>query len=266
MIPKILHYCWFGKGLMPKSQIDCIKTWKKVMPDYQIIRWDESNFDAGLCSFSKWSLQERIYSPVSDVCRYYALNRFGGIYLDTDVEVFQRFDEFLTADFFSAIELYKEFYTEGLPLLDSEGNPKTQGTEIPHLEMLTSTIGCAPGNILIKECLDYYMSIEADAQYVREYRKHINNDRLVAKFATQYGFRYKDELQLLSNNMVVYPTGIFGYKHCVNPQYSVSYHHNAASWGAKNKMQRFVILLDKLHLLRLYQHYQSLKNRIKSLR
>ena len=45
MIPKIIHYCWFGKGVMPKSQRDCIKGWKKLMPDYQIMRWDESNFD-----------------------------------------------------------------------------------------------------------------------------------------------------------------------------------------------------------------------------
>ncbi|HJV78819.1 MAG TPA: glycosyltransferase [Paludibacter sp.] len=262
MIPKIIHYCWFGKGLMPKSQIDCIKSWKKLMPDYKIIRWDESNFDANLCSFSKCSLQEKIYSPVSDVCRYYALNKYGGIYLDTDVELFKRFDEFLDVDFFSAIEMYPEFYAEGLPLLDPDGSPLVAGTEIPHLEMLTSTIGCAPDNILITECLDYYLNIEADASYVREYRKYVNNDRLVAKFATQHGFRYKDEKQILTNNMVIYPTGIFGHKLCVNPDYTVSYHHNAASWGGKTKKQEFMILLDKLHLLKIYMRLKRIKNRI----
>ena len=169
MIPKIIHYCWFGKGLMPKSQIDCIKSWKSIMPDYEIMRWDESNFDVNLCSFSMWSHHEKIYSPVSDVCRYYALNKYGGIYLDTDVEVFKRFDEFLYVDLFSAIEMYPEFYTEGQQLIDFSGNPIVQGTEIPHLEMLSSTIGCVPGNLLIQECLDYYLKIEADSQYVREY-------------------------------------------------------------------------------------------------
>jgi mannosyltransferase OCH1-like enzyme len=262
MIPKIIHYCWFGKGLMPKSQIDCIKSWKRVMPDYEIIRWDESNFDPNLCSFSKWSHREKIYSPVSDVCRYYVLYQYGGIYLDTDVEVYKRFDEFLNADFFSALEIYYEFYKEGLPLLDQDGVPIIAGTEIPHLEMLTSTIGSAPGNPLIKECLDYYMNIEANAQFVREYRKHINNDRLVAKFAIKYGFRYKDELQLLSNNMVIYPTGIFGYKHSINSAYSVSYHYNATSWDKKSKKQKRIILLDKWHLLEFYKAAKTLKNKL----
>ena len=57
MIPKIIHYCWFGKGLMPKSQRDCIKNWKKLMPDYQIMRWDESNFD-----YNQYKLQSMPYA------------------------------------------------------------------------------------------------------------------------------------------------------------------------------------------------------------
>jgi len=266
MIPKIIHYCWFGKGLMPKSQIDCIKSWKKIMPDYEIIRWDESNFDVNMCSFSRWAFNEKIYSPVSDVCRYYALNKQGGIYLDTDVEVYKRFDKFLDVDFFSALEFYPEFYTDGIQLLDLNTNlPKIEGTEIPNLEILTSTIGCVPSNLLIKDCLDYYMNIDADASYVRDFRKHVNNDRLVARLAVKYGFRYMNEKQFLSNNMVIHPTGIFGHLFCVNPECTISYHYNTTSWNKKSNKERRLLLLDKLHLLKIYKILRTLKNEIMSL-
>jgi len=260
MIPKIIHYCWFGKGVMPQSQQDCIKSWKKLMPDYKIMRWDEETFDYNKYLASKFAYTTKKYALVSDVCRYNVLYEYGGIYLDTDVQAFSRFDEYLNADFFSAIELYNEFYTEGQHLLDADGNPKEKGTEIPHLEMLTSTMGCVQGNVLIGELRDYYNNIEANEEYAVNYRKYVNNDRLVAKFATKYGFRYVDEKQLLKNNMVVYPTGVFGHIFCPNPDYKVTYHHNAASWSKdKTKHQLLIYNLDKLHLLKLYTKYKSFK-------
>lgn len=263
MIPKIIHYCWFGKGLMPKSQQDCIKSWKKMLPDYKIMRWDESTFDYNTYSASRYAYQVKKYALVSDVCRYNVLYEYGGIYLDTDVEVFQPFDPYLNAAFFSAIEMYNEFYTENsAALLDANGNPLLIGTEIPHLEMLTSTMGCVPGNLLIGELRDYYNCIEANEEYAINYRNYVNNDRLVAKYATKYGFRYVNEKQTLENNMVIYPTGIFGYKHCPNPNYSVTYHYNAASWISKTKRKKFMHLLDQLHLLGFYKKIRSIKNKI----
>lgn len=263
MIPKIIHYCWFGKGLMPKSQKDCIKSWKKIMPDYKIMRWDESNFDIDFCEFSSAAYKAKKYAFVADVARLFALNKYGGIYLDTDVEVFKKFDDYLDADFFSAIELYTEFYTENsAELLDDDGNPKVAGMEIPHLEMLTSTMGAVPANCLIKDCLDFYTNIKPNADMIANFREYVNYDRLVAKYATKYGFRYKDEKQELDNNMVIYPTGIFGHAHCPNPNFEVSYHYNAATWkdgktaGLKRKE-----LLDKLHLLWLYDKFKALKKR-----
>jgi len=265
MIPKIIHYCWFGKGLMPKSQIACIKSWKKFMPDYEIIRWDESNFDVNMCPFSKWTYGQKIFSPVSDVCRYYALRKYGGVYMDTDVEVYKRFDDFLNTDFFSALEFYPEFYKDGYELLDPLTNlPKVAGTEIPNLEMLTSTMGCVAGNCIIQDCLDFYLNIEVDAQVASDFRDFVNNDTLVARIATKYGFRYIDEKQYLSNNMIIYPTGIFGHAFCINPEYSVSYHYNAASWERKTNKQERMLLLDKLHLLKFYKAIRAFKNKIQS--
>lgn len=263
MIPKIIHYCWFGKGLMPKSQQDCIKSWQKIMPDYKIMRWDEETFDYEQYSASKHAYNVKKYALVSDVCRYNVLYEHGGIYLDTDVEAFKKFDKYLNADFFSAIELYNEFYTENsLSLLDTEGNPLVSGTEIPHLEMLTSTMGCVPGNKMIGELKEFYNNIVADEEYATNYRKYVNNDRLVAKYATKYGFRYVDEKQFLENNMVIYPTGIFGHAFCPNPKYSVTYHYNAATWKPKTKKQERLILLDKLHLLGVYNFLRKIKKKI----
>ena len=235
------------------------------MPDYEIIRWDESNFDVNMCPFSKWTYGQKIFSPVSDVCRYYALRKYGGVYMDTDVEVYKRFDDFLNTDFFSALEFYPEFYKDGYELLDPLTNlPKVAGTEIPNLEMLTSTMGCVAGNCIIQDCLDFYLNIEVDAQVASDFRDFVNNDTLVARIATKYGFRYIDEKQYLSNNMIIYPTGIFGHAFCINPEYSVSYHYNAASWERKTNKQERMLLLDKLHLLKFYKAIRAFKNKIQS--
>lgn len=267
MIPKIIHYCWFGKGLMPKSQANCIKGWKKLMPDYKIMLWDEATFDYAQYSVSKYAYEVKKYALVSDVCRYNVLAQYGGIYLDTDVEVFKRFDDYLDTNFFSAIELYNEFYTENSSaLLDKAGRPLVKGTEIPHLEMLTSTMGCIPNNKMICQLRDYYNSIVADANYAFNYRDHINNDRLVAKYATQYGFRYIDQTQHLDDNMVIYGTGTFGYAFSPNPEYIVSYHHNAASWkDNKTRSQTIALQFDRLGLLPLYKKCKAIVKKTKSL-
>ena len=104
MIPKIIHYCWFGKGLMPQSQKKCIEGWKKLMPDYAIMRWDESSFDLERFPLAKYACEVKKYALASDVCRYNVLSKYGGIYLDTDVEILRPFDDLLNVDFFIGFE------------------------------------------------------------------------------------------------------------------------------------------------------------------
>ena len=152
------------------------------MPNYKIMRWDEETFDYNRYSASKHTYNVKRYALVSDVCRYNVLAEYGGIYLDTDVEVFKRFDEYLNVNFFSAIELYNEFFAENIAsMLDDKGNPLEKGVEIPRLEMLTSTMGCVPNNTMICRLRDYYNTISADDEFAFNYRKYVNNDRLVAK-------------------------------------------------------------------------------------
>lgn len=86
-IPKYIHYCWFGKGKIPKSNRQYISKWKKVFNDYEIVLWNEDNFPFAEFPYAKQAYDAGKYAFVSDVARIYALNKFGGIYLDTDVEV-----------------------------------------------------------------------------------------------------------------------------------------------------------------------------------
>lgn len=261
MIPKIIHYCWFGKGPMPQSQKDCVEGWHKMMPDYQIMCWDESNFDYNKYKASKYAYEVKKYALVSDVCRYNVLAEYGGIYLDTDVAVFQRFDRFLNCNFFSGIELYKEFEKEMVAerYLDEGGSPLVPGTDIPHLEILTSSMACNPGNEMICKIRDYYNTVDVDADKAFHYRDWVNNDRLVARHLTGYGFRYKNETQHLNNDMVVYGTGVFGHAFCPDERYEVSWHYNAASWIDKKKKKTTIKdVFDRLEMGAFYKKAKAL--------
>lgn len=97
-IPKIIHYCWFGGKEKPKMVLDCIESWKKVMPDYKIIEWNENNFNINDHQYTKLAYSQKKWAFVSDYTRLYALYNFGGIYLDTDMYVLKRFDDFLNYD------------------------------------------------------------------------------------------------------------------------------------------------------------------------
>lgn len=101
MIPKIIHYCWFGPGKMSSLERRCIKSWKKILPDYEIKCWNEKNFDINQFSFTKEAYKEGKYAFVSDVARLYALYSDGGIYMDTDMLVVKNFDHLLTYSFFA---------------------------------------------------------------------------------------------------------------------------------------------------------------------
>lgn len=257
MIPKIIHYCWFGKGLMPKSQKDCIKGWQKLMPDYKIMRWDEATFDLEKHPLAKYACKVKKYALASDVCRYNVLSEYGGIYLDTDVEVFKRFDEFLCYNFFSGIELYDEFYSEKIAesFLYPDGTAKDPTKDVPHLEILTSSMGCCPNHEMIRDIRNYYNSLPASEEYALNYRQYVNNDRLVARYLTKYGFRYMDEEQLFGDNMLVKKTGVFGHAFCPNHTHEFSYHYNATTWESEKwtKGQKRRYLLDKIGLLGLYE-------------
>ncbi len=92
MATKIIHYCWFGEN--PKSDIikKCIESWKRYCPDYEIVEWNENNFDVTCCDYVREAYQAKKWAFVSDYCRFWILYNYGGIYLDTDVEIIKPID------------------------------------------------------------------------------------------------------------------------------------------------------------------------------
>lgn len=104
MIPKVIHYCWFGGKPLPKSAIKCINSWKKFFPDYEIKEWNESNFDVNMIPYTKEAYAAKKYAFVSDFARFWILHECGGIYFDTDVEVIRPMDDIIAAGPFMAFE------------------------------------------------------------------------------------------------------------------------------------------------------------------
>ena len=95
MIPKIIHYCWFGGNPLPESAHNFIKSWKKFNPDYKIKEWNESNFDVHCCRYVEEAYNAKKWAFVSDYARFHALYNEGGIYFDTDIKVLKSFDDLL---------------------------------------------------------------------------------------------------------------------------------------------------------------------------
>ena len=104
MIPKIIHYCWFGGHPLPKSAIKCIESWKKFFPDYEIKEWNEDNFDVNQIPYTEQAYKAGKYAFVSDYARFKILYEYGGIYFDTDVEVIKSFDDIIEKGPFMGLE------------------------------------------------------------------------------------------------------------------------------------------------------------------
>lgn len=90
---RIIHYCWFGHGEKSDLIKKCIASWKKFCPDYTFYEWNESNFDVHCCEYVEQAYTAKKWAFVSDYCRFWALKKYGGIYLDTDVELLRPLDD-----------------------------------------------------------------------------------------------------------------------------------------------------------------------------
>ena len=105
MIPKIIHYCWFGRGPKNELAIKCIESWKKICPDYEIKEWNEDNFDVNIIPYTAEAYQAKKYAFVSDYARFWILYHHGGLYFDTDVEVIKPMDDIIARGPFMGIEV-----------------------------------------------------------------------------------------------------------------------------------------------------------------
>ncbi len=122
---KKIHYCWFGGNELPEIVQKCIESWKKYLPDYEIIQWNESNFDVKICPYVKEAYEAKKWAFVSDYARMYILYHHGGLYFDTDVEVVKPLDGPLAHGPFMAREAAAPDFgvNPGLVLYAEKGMP-----------------------------------------------------------------------------------------------------------------------------------------------
>lgn len=121
MIPKVIHYCWFGGKPLDKKGQKCLESWKKYFPDYEIIEWNENNFDVNCCQYVKEAYESKKWAFVSDYARFKILYEHGGIYFDTDVEVIKPFNDILVNGNFMGCENKVSAVNPGLGLAVAPG-------------------------------------------------------------------------------------------------------------------------------------------------
>ena len=139
MIPKTIHYCWFGRNPLPPLAIKCIESWKKYLPDYEIKKWNEDNFDVNIIPYTKEAYAAKKYAFVSDYARFLILYKYGGLYFDTDVEIIKPMDDIIARGPFMGCEN------------EVKNNGATTLAVAPGLGL-----GVNPGLGLYKEMLDLY--------------------------------------------------------------------------------------------------------------
>lgn len=179
---KIIHYCWFGGNPKSSTIVKCINSWKMYFPDWEIYEWNEQNFDVTCNLYVRQAYSEKKWAFVSDYCRFWALEKFGGIYFDTDVEVIRPFEPLLRNEAFSGFETDK-FIAPGLVLYSKN-----------------------PGNPIIKSTREYYDS----ASFLDENgnRIKLNVCGIFTGILREYGFVDNGKMQVCEG-MVLYPKDYF---------------------------------------------------------
>lgn len=225
MIPKIIHYCWFGGNPLPDSAKKCIASWKKILPDYEIKEWNENNFDVNMIPYIEEAYRVKKFAFVSDFARFYILYKYGGLYFDTDVEVVKPLDSIINKGAFMGCE---HTATENL-----------------------GTLGVNPGlgfgmeaNLpIIKEVIEYYKQqhyILSDGT-----KNPMTVVDVMSSFLEKYGLEISDKIQTIKG-ITVYPKEYFcpkdfetGKLNITSNTYSI--HHFDFSWGSSNLKRFFEI-------------------------
>lgn len=231
MIPKVIHYCWFGGGKQPHLIRQCIKSWTKVMPDYELKCWNEDNFDVNNIPFVREAYKAKKWAFVADYVRFYALYHEGGIYLDTDVEVLKSFDEFLENPFFAGTEV--------------------RGLNSEYISVDVSTFGCVKGHWYAKECMEWYHNkmFRFDSGRVPG---ELVVQGIVTRILSNKGYISKNESQQI-DDIYIYDNLYFAnIENVVDRKNIYSIHHFDGSW-VNNKRGYFYSFARKYDLMHIYR-------------
>lgn len=227
MIPKVIHYCWFGGNPLPDSAKKCINSWKRFFPDYTILEWNETNFDFNCNAYVREAYESKKWAFVSDYARFWILYHNGGIYFDTDVEVIKSFDDILDIGGFMGQEAS---VPSDVKLIDKKD--KILGDSI----VVNPGLGIAvePGLQLYKELLDLYDRLhfikhgEIDTTTICVYTTNI---------LKRYGYNEKNEKIQNIAGITIYPPEYFcplNYKtgEIVMTDNTHSIHWYGATWSS----------------------------------
>lgn len=247
MIPKKIHYCWLSGEDMPEIIQDCIKSWKDVMPDYEFVCWDTDRFDVSSVPFVSEACSVKKWAFAADYIRRHALFSEGGIYLDTDVIIKKRLDEFLAHGFCVSMEYHPEIIEEfnTLSLIDENGVSKEPYTGKPGIGIQAAVLGGIAGHPFPKECMDWY----AKKHFILSKGKYNNvviAPDIYAMVAEKFGFRYKDELQHLDNDMLILPSETFAGNQTYATENSYAIHICVGSWRDEEKDEPKMSLLQRV--------------------
>lgn len=234
MIPKVIHYVWMGKNPKPPKIEKCIKTWRKKLKDYEIIEWNETNFDIDSHPFVKSAYKAKKWAFVSDYVRAWAIYNYGGVYLDTDVYVIDSLDS----------------------LLD---NKAFVGYEAPNYPF-TAVFGAKKKHPFIKDMLDYYDSLD---EYSFNFKD--NNTLSVSKLLIEkYNCKVGNKEQLLRTGIKVYKDDVL----CNPSKNSKTIHLFFGSWTGRTDFERkkhefLRARLSNKFNIRMYCIYKKIKGMIK---
>lgn len=226
MIPKVIHYCWFGPNPLSELAIKCIDSWKKYLPDYEIKLWNEANFDLDMFLFTREAYDSKKYAYVTDVVRLYALATDGGIYMDTDVEVLKSLDVFLHHTAFSGFESDSSLPTG---IMGSEKNGKWSS-----------------------DMLQYYTGkkfLDKRGQPILK-----TNVVIISELMAKKGVEFNNTYQNIDDYISFYPSDFFCPKHPATGKLILTsnthcIHHFAGSWA---EPPSFSILVKSCILKLLY--------------
>lgn len=242
MIPKTIHYCWFGGGKKPFLIRKCIESWHRFLPDWKFVEWNENNFDVNCIPFIQQAYEERKWAFVADYCRFYAVYNHGGVYLDTDVEVKKNLDIFLENDCFAGTE----------HRITSAGNS--------FISVDASMFGGIKRHWYIKECLDFYKDKnfrQPDGSITGGVVQGVATDVLLP-----LGYQRMDKTQIIKD-VKIYSSEFFTNKYTIDKNrkpYTI--HHFDGSWTDDPQRGLLFKLCRKYDLMHWYRALESLRNRI----
>ena len=235
MIPRIIHYCWFGHGQMPPMAMKCIESWHRFMPDYEYKLWNEDNFNITSVPYVKEAYESRKYAFVTDYVRLYALYTEGGVYMDTDVEVLKPYDDLLSLPGFTGYEGSK------------------------YLPPVTGTMASEAGNEWVKEQLDSY----TDAHFIMPDGSldMTTNTTRISNIMKRGGFVSKGEKQVYKD-MHIFPVEYFCPRQTTGEELFTENtycdHHFMGSWGNATKKSILLKFLGQKTLTRLIKIKRTL--------